>query len=258
MPWRTVPPSEDFLRRVGNRLTCTNRSAHPLDGGVLGQTRRVSSRSFRMPDTRIPLEGAIMTGHRQARLTLPDALTVSRILSVPILWVVALAGRPFWLGVGVSLAAFTDLIDGPIARHGHRTSARGSQLDSIADHLLTASTALWLVWFRPGFVAEQLPLLVAWATIGLTMLLVSWTRFRKIGDLHLYSAKVAGTLGYLFAIWLLLFGTYNETLFYVLMACILVASSESLLVVATLETVDEHVGSIFLSSRRRRPLGARH
>jgi phosphatidylglycerophosphate synthase len=180
-----------------------------------------------------------------AQLTIPDWLTLLRLLSVPILWIVAFVSGPFWLGIGLSAAAFTDVIDGPIARRSHRTTARGSQLDSIADHVLTASTALWLIWLRPGFVADRLPLLAAWAAIGVTALVVSWVRFRRIGNIHLYSAKVAGLFGYLFAIWLLLFGTYSETLFYVLMATVFVASGESLLVVATRKTVDEHVGSIF-------------
>lgn len=181
---------------------------------------------------------------RPGRLTVPDALTVSRLVSVPILWVVALVWGPFWLGIGLCAAAFTDVIDGPIARRSHRTTAHGSRLDSIADHLLTASTALWLIWLRPAFVAERLPLLAAWATIGVIALVVGWVRFRRIGDIHLYSAKVAGAFGYLFAIWLLLFGTYSEPLFYVLMASMFVASGESLMVVATRERVDEHVGSI--------------
>ena len=178
-------------------------------------------------------------------LTVPDWLTLLRLMSVPILWIVALARGPFWLGIGLSAAAFTDVIDGPIARHSHRTTARGSQLDSIADHVLTASTALWLVWLRPDFIAERLPFLAAWAIVGVTALVVSWVRFRRIGNIHLYSAKVAGMFGYLFAIWLLLFGTYSETVFYVLMASLFVASGESLLVVATRKKVDEHVGSIF-------------
>ena len=188
-----------------------------------------------------------MSARAAIHLTVPDTLTLLRLVSVPFLWIVAFVSGPFWLGVGLSLAAFTDVIDGPIARHSHRATARGSQLDSIADHVLTASTALWLVWLRPDFVAEQLPLLAAWAVIGVTALVVSWVRFRRIGNIHLYSAKVAGAMGYLFAIWLLLFGTYSEALFYVLMAIVVVASGESLLVVATRKTVDEHVGSFFLS-----------
>ena len=199
-----------------------------------------------------------MTGHLLSkgaeqcsapRLTIPDALTVARLLSVPILWVVALAYGPFWLGIGLGAAAFTDVLDGQIARRSHRTTARGSQLDSIADHVLTASTVLWLVWLRPDFVADRLPWLATWAILGVSTLVVSWLRFRRIGDLHLYSAKVAGVMGYLFAIWLLMFGTYNPALFYVLMLTVFVGSGESLLVVATRTTVDAHVGSILLSSR---------
>ena len=201
-----------------------------------------------------------MTGHvwrtgaeqRAApRLTIRDALSLVRLTSVPILWIVAFVRGPFWLGIGLAAAAFTDVLDGQIARRSRRTTARGSQLDSIADHVLTASTVLWLVWFRPDFIAERLPWLATWGILGVTALVVSWVRFRRIGDLHLYSAKVAGLMGYLFAIWLLLFGTYNPTVFYVLMATVFVGSAESLLVVATRETVTAHVGSIFLSSDRR-------
>lgn len=188
-----------------------------------------------------------MSVRSAVHLTVPDTLTLIRLVSVPFLWVVALVFGPFWLGIGLSIAAFTDVIDGPIARHSHRTTARGSQLDSIADHILTASTALWLVWLRPVFVAEQLPLLAAWAVVGVTALVVSWVRFRRVGNIHLYSAKVAGAMGYLFAIWLLLFGTYSDALFHVLMTIVFLASGESLLVVATRKTVDEHVGSIFLA-----------
>ena len=78
-------------------------------------------------------------------LTIPDALTLARLMSVPILWIIALVRGPFWLGIGLAAAAFTDVLDGQIARRSHRTTARGSQLDSIADHVLTASTVLWLV-----------------------------------------------------------------------------------------------------------------
>ena len=192
------------------------------------------------------------------RLTISDWLTIARLVSVPILWIVAFLLRdPFWVGIGAAVAAFTDVLDGQIARRTHRTTARGSRLDSIADHLLTASIVLWLVWLRPTFIAEQLPLLAAWAIVGLTALLVGWVRFRRIGDLHLYSAKVSGVIAYLFAIWLLIFGTYNETVFYVVMACLFIGSAENLLVVATRKSVDEHVGSILLRRGRQTARGTR-
>lgn len=180
--------------------------------------------------------------------TLPNRLSRLRLAAIPLLWILAIAGETTWLAVGLMIAAMTDVADGAIARHYHRTTALGSRLDSIADHTLTASTALWLVWLRPDFVAEQLPLLGAWVALGITALLVGWVRFRRIGDLHLYSAKIAGTLGYLFAVWLLLFGTYSVTVFYLVIGISMLASAESLLVVSTRSAVDEHVGSIL--SRR--------
>ena len=185
-------------------------------------------------------------------LTISDWLTLIRLASIPVLWIVAFVLRdPYWVGIGAAVAAFTDIIDGPIARRRHLTTARGSRLDSITDHLLTASIALWIIWFRPTFIAERWPLLAAWAVVGLTALVVGWVRFHRIGDLHLYSAKVAGALAYLFAIWLLIFGTYNDVVFYVVIALMLVGSGENLLVVSTLKSVDEHVGSILLRARRR-------
>ena len=186
------------------------------------------------------------------RLTISDWLTLVRLASVPILWIVALIWRdPFWVGIGAAVAAFTDVLDGPIARHSHKTTARGSRLDSIADHLLTFSIAGWVIWFRPDFIAEQVYLLAAWGIVGVSALIVGWVRFRRIGDLHLYSAKVAGALMYLFAIWLLIFGTYNETVFYVVIATLFIGSGENLLVVSTRKSVDERIGSILLRPRRR-------
>jgi cardiolipin synthase len=194
----------------------------------------------------------IPDGPRGSRwASLPNRLTRLRLATIPLLWILAILRESTWLGVGLMLAALTDVADGAIARHYHRTTPLGSRLDSIADHMLTVSTALWLVWLRPDFVAEQLPLLSTWLALGLAALLVGWVRFRRIGDLHLYSAKVAGTLGYLFAVWLLLFGTYDATVFYLVIAICMLASAESLLVVSTRSEVDEHVGSILSPPRPR-------
>jgi cardiolipin synthase (CMP-forming) len=180
---------------------------------------------------------------------LPTALTVARIALLPALWLLAARAETFWLGVGVAVAASTDVVDGALARALGATSSLGSRLDSIADHLLIASVAVWIAWLRPEFVAEQLPLLALWAAVGAAALAVGWLRFRRFGDLHLYSAKVAGTLGFLFAIGLLLFDSYSPALFYLVIAACLAASVETLLVFLTRAAVDEHIGSIFAPRR---------
>lgn len=87
-------------------------------------------------------------------LNLPNALTISRIFIVPLLVVVLLT--PYsenWFGLprhvlGVTLflgAAFTDYLDGKIARSRHQVSRLGQLLDPIADKLLISAALISLV-----------------------------------------------------------------------------------------------------------------
>ena len=87
-------------------------------------------------------------------VNLPNALTLSRIFVVPFLVVVLLT--PFsenWFGVqrhvlGVALflaAAFTDYLDGHLARSRKQVSRLGILLDPIADKLLISAALISLV-----------------------------------------------------------------------------------------------------------------
>lgn len=87
-------------------------------------------------------------------VNLPNALTLSRIFIVPLLVVVLLT--PFsenWFGVqrhiiGVALflaAAFTDYLDGHLARSRKQVSRLGILLDPIADKLLISAALISLV-----------------------------------------------------------------------------------------------------------------
>ena len=87
-------------------------------------------------------------------MNLPNALTLSRIFVVPLLVVVLLT--PFsedWFGIqrhvlGCALflaAAFTDYLDGRIARSRRQVSRLGILLDPIADKLLISAALISLV-----------------------------------------------------------------------------------------------------------------
>ena len=179
----------------------------------------------------------------------PMRLTLVRLVMLPFLWLLAGLGRPSWLALGVATAALTDVIDGILARRLHQTTARGSRVDSLADHLLSASIVCWLIWLRPDFVKSELLLLVGWAAVGVAALLVGWVKHGRLGDLHLYSAKVAGTVAYVFAIWVLFFGTYSQIVFRVVVALCILAAMETLLVFSTRRSVDERIGSVLLRPR---------
>lgn len=88
-------------------------------------------------------------------MNLPNSLTVTRILLVPLLVVVLLTkfeGRLI-LGVPVDLvgaaifgiASFTDWLDGYLARRRKQVTALGQMMDPVADKLLTAAAFISLV-----------------------------------------------------------------------------------------------------------------
>lgn len=88
-----------------------------------------------------------------------DYLSALRLLALPILWALALSQKPVALGIGLGLAGFTDVLDGPVAR---RNSAKAA---GVVGHVF----AIWLFIFE-----DYSPVL--WAlTIGLAILAASET-----------------------------------------------------------------------------------
>lgn len=83
---------------------------------------------------------------------LPNALTVGRILLVPILVTVLFTKMPGkeWWGLGLFLAAaLTDVLDGILARRLQVVTRLGQLLDPAADKILMASAFISLVELNP-------------------------------------------------------------------------------------------------------------
>lgn len=96
-------------------------------------------------------------------LSLPNAITLARLLSVPVCIWLLLGGRygtAFWVFVA---AGMSDAIDGFIAKRFAMTSPLGAVLDPLADKALLVS--VYVVMGLEGLVAAWLVILIAFRDV---------------------------------------------------------------------------------------------
>lgn len=179
--------------------------------------------------------------------TVPNLLSAVRILLVLILWVFALQGMSVVVAVGLAIAALTDSLDGILARRLGQVTEFGSKLDSFADNLLKPSIIAWLFILEPELFSDHpVELLVA---VGLyaASVTVGLIKFKRFGNLHLYSGKIGSYVQYIFILHALIFPGYNQLLFHLAVGLFILSNTEALLLQLTHSQVDEHIGSIVLS-----------
>lgn len=90
--------------------------------------------------------------------SLPNLLTISRIVVIPVIFMMVYIHTVWWqllAAVLFIIAAITDYLDGYLARSRNETSAFGRLLDPIADKLLVTS-ALVVILAVPGMVVCKL------------------------------------------------------------------------------------------------------
>ena len=93
----------------------------------------------------------------------PNLLSLSRILSVPIFIVLMLDPSPtraLAAGIVFSLASATDWLDGYLARKWGQVTKMGKLLDPIADKILIMSALVILVELRPNIVQSWMAILI--------------------------------------------------------------------------------------------------
>lgn len=84
-------------------------------------------------------------------LSLPNQLTIGRILAIPVICIFVLVGWDWlrWLALIIYIAAaLTDWLDGFLARRMNLNSALGKMLDPIADKLLVGALIVTFAWTR--------------------------------------------------------------------------------------------------------------
>jgi CDP-diacylglycerol--glycerol-3-phosphate 3-phosphatidyltransferase len=80
-------------------------------------------------------------------LNLPNLLTMARIVMIPVCLAFLDRDTPrdcFWSAIVFTLAAFTDVLDGFLARKLGVVSVVGKLLDPLADKLIVMATLVWM------------------------------------------------------------------------------------------------------------------
>ena len=90
-------------------------------------------------------------GMKETCVNLPNAITLLRILLIPVfvwLFLESTPDRALAAGLVFASAAFTDFLDGYLARRRGQITNVGKLLDPVADKLLVASGLILLVQFQ--------------------------------------------------------------------------------------------------------------
>ena len=142
--------------------------------------------------------------------TVPNLLSFLRVLGVPLfLWLVLVREADGWAFLVLAVSAFTDYLDGKLARRWHQISRLGQILDPLADRLYIFSTIMALT------LREIVPLWFAVLLVGRDVFLaflVPALRRRGLTVLPVHFLGKAATFCLLYALPLLLLGDGDGTL----------------------------------------------
>ncbi len=134
-------------------------------------------------------------------LTIPNAISIVRLLLVPVFLWLRLTGRPEWALAVFVIAAVSDVLDGFLARVLNQRSKLGGLLDPVADKLLIFTAVFALVfdgglplWLLILLVVRDSTMLVGAAVVRLKNLDIP-TRPSRIGKYATFSLVLTVVLG---------------------------------------------------------------
>lgn len=126
--------------------------------------------------------------------TVPNMLSLLRLVSAPVLLVLAHRG---WGNVFLALfgvALLTDIFDGKIARWLNQTSELGTKLDSWADFALYMTVPIDAYWLRPEFVRAESLTFVAIVASYTVPVLIGFLKYRRLTSYHTRGAVISAYL----------------------------------------------------------------
>jgi phosphatidylglycerophosphate synthase len=139
--------------------------------------------------------------------TIPNYLSLSRIVLLPILFVFAILEMRLAFFIAYILIASTDFFDGLIARRFNQKSPIGSQMDSIADVPFYISTAYFIYKLYPQYLKPNMTLLFVGLAVVAISFLISVIMFKKPFMMHTSIMRLPSLLVFFFMVFSYFFDT---------------------------------------------------
>jgi phosphatidylglycerophosphate synthase len=176
-------------------------------------------------------------------LTVPNALSASRIVFLPLLWALALLRLEVPFTVAYALVGITDLFDGLAARRLNQRTPFGKALDSFADLLYYLSSAFFMAWLYLDYLRPSLVLLYIFFGVLALSFIVSAIRCGKPIMMHTLLLKLNAVLVY---VGVILSAFVDTTVFVVVvLAVYYVSYTEEILIFLIHGEVDPDSPTIF-------------
>jgi phosphatidylglycerophosphate synthase len=133
-------------------------------------------------------------------LNLPNLLSLSRIIFLPILYFFAWTGASLEFLISYVIIGATDALDGFLARLLKQVTTLGKILDTVADILFYFSTLYFLLFLYPTIITKNIPLLVIFLFFYFGAYIYSWIKFKRPIQIHTNHLRLNATFIYFLVI----------------------------------------------------------
>lgn len=182
---------------------------------------------------------------------LPNGISLARLMSVPVLMILAFSGKEeafIWL---LLAALLSDILDGLIARGFGFTSSLGAMLDSIADSLFMIAAACGVWVFHQEFVQQHGMTVLFVLGLWLLQMLASFWRYGRLSSFHAYTVRVGAYALGIFVMVLFIWG-FNSWIFYLAVITNVLGYLEEFLLLWLLPDWTPNARGVYWVLRKRR------
>jgi CDP-diacylglycerol--glycerol-3-phosphate 3-phosphatidyltransferase len=175
--------------------------------------------------------------------TLPNCLSIFRMVCAPFLLALAWFGQPHLFLALLVLALLSDAVDGTIARKYKQVTYLGAKLDSWGDFSIYMTVPLCAWWLWPDLIRREAPFVATVVASFAVPISLGFLKYRRLTSYHTWAAKFSAVVLSFGTLLMLLF---NVTWPFEIATAILALSAlEEIAITMTLRDWQSNVPSIW-------------